>query len=91
MRTYDERLLAMYADHDAAAITCVALARAGVSVSTHGRVCIKGKVTRGTRHGASYRVQIAGKKHCVRQLVRRVWMSAAHTTGLEHELWSHTY
>ena len=88
MHPLDERLLALYDDHDAAEITCVALARAGVSVSTHGRVRMKGRVTRGTQHGAGYRVMIAGKRYCVRQLVRRVWMCAPRATDLKYELWS---
>lgn len=60
----------------------------GISVSTHGRVKVGGKITRGTRNGSGWRVTIDGKKLCVTKLVRRVWLTPPHTTGLKYELWS---
>ena len=64
------------------------LAKADISVSTHGRVKVKGKITHGTRRGSGWRVTIDGKKHCVKKLVKRVWLSPPHKTNVRYELWS---
>ena len=58
------------------------LARLGISVSTHGRLKIKGKITRPGR------VSIRNQKCCVNKLVRRVWLTEPHKTDLRYELWS---
>jgi len=69
-----------------------ALAKAGISVSTHGRVRFKdGKVTRGTRHGAGWRVMIDGKRQCVGKLTRRVWLNPPRDTHLKYELWPYDF
>tara|TARA_B100000212_G_scaffold287668_1_gene228541 strand:+ start:236 stop:538 length:303 start_codon:yes stop_codon:yes gene_type:complete len=65
-----------------------ALAKDGISVSTHGRVKVQGKITRGTRNGSGFRVAIDGKKYGVNKLVKRVWLTSPHTTDLTYELWS---
>lgn len=89
-----ERLDALYAklgadDQSPDVPSASALAKDGVSVSTHGRVKVNGKIVRGTRNGAGWRVTIANKKMCVKKLTKRVWLSAPHTTSLKYELWSH--
>ena len=65
-----------------------ALAKANISVSTHGRVKVKGKLVKGTRHGTGRRVTIDGKRMCVNKLTKRVWLRPPNTTDLKYELWS---
>ena len=91
--TPTERLDALYVklrahDQSPDVPSASALAKAGITVSTHGRVKFQGKTTRGTRHGSGWRVAIDGKKYCVNKLVKRVWLTSPHTTGLKYELWS---
>ena len=84
-----ERLDAFYKDPGDVP-SASALASVGISVSTHGRVKMNGKVVRGTRHGSGLRVTIDGKKHCAKKLVKRVWLTTPHTTDLKYELWSYS-
>lgn len=76
-------------DQSADVPSASALTNAGISVSTHGRVNIKGKIARGTQNGSGWRVTIGGEKLCVNKLTKRVWLTPPHTTDLKYELWSY--
>jgi hypothetical protein len=84
-----ERLDALY-ERSPGVPSASALAKAGVRVSTHGRVDVNGKITRGSVHGNGRRVLIDGKRICVNKLVNSVWgLASPHSTDFTYEVWSH--